>query len=41
MLRVSYIDIFEEEVIDLLTIRKGVNVDITEGKDKQIILKNI
>jgi hypothetical protein len=40
-LRVSYIDIFEEEIIDLLSIRKGVSVEIAEESDKQTVLKNL
>ena len=41
ILRVSYVDIHKEEVIDLLSIRKGVAVEVTESKDHQISLSNV
>lgn len=37
----SYVDIHKEEVVDLLSIRKGVVVEVTESKDHQISLNNV
>jgi hypothetical protein len=34
VLRVSYVEIWQEEVIDLLSIRRGVVVQVVEGKDQ-------
>jgi hypothetical protein len=41
IIRVSYVEIYNEEIIDLLSIRKGTTVEIVENTNKQMEMKNV